>query len=96
MSKDRTPRPFDAPAKKAPQFGGNMRSNLTSHQYKCSEGRKAAYLRYLSEGRRAKNKARNIARAAQKAAADAVKIMRTPRGTWRMIRRSVHFTTTPD
>lgn len=80
MSKNRTPRPFEAP--KTPVFKGN------GHNYQCTEGKKRCYLRYLANGQRSLNKKRKIACAAARTAADAIKCYRTPRGWTRALRRA--------
>lgn len=57
------------------------------HSYKCREGQKNCYLRYLANNQHGKNKARRIAKDKARKAADKTKVLRVFRGFARAARR---------
>lgn len=63
------------------------RSHSGSHNYRCSEGKKRCYLRYMADGRRAANKRRNIAKDLARKAYYKEHLPATLRGTARAVRR---------
>lgn len=64
-----------------PKFTGS------GHNYRCSEGQKRCYLRYMSEGRKSKNKARTAQKQAKMRVKHTLKRELVLHGLARAVRR---------